>query len=91
MLNYFIILFISNIYILRGNQWHPQLFTTIFLYFFKFTLDSSKKYSTDIGLSLVGAQHGFGTCNRYKKTQSFKWIQRKTFCNIMYTLAGFSR
>lgn len=46
---------------MENFQWHPQLLTTIFLYFFRITLLSSKKYRTDIGDNLVGAQQGFGT------------------------------
>lgn len=44
-----------------ARQWHPQARTTMFLYFFKMTLELSSKYSTEMAWSLVGAQHGFGT------------------------------
>ena len=47
--------------VIPADQWQPQLFTTMFLYFFSITLLSSRKYSTEIGESLVGAQQGFGT------------------------------
>lgn len=43
------------------SQWHPQALTTIFLYFFKMTLELSSKYRTEMAFSLVGAQHGLGT------------------------------
>lgn len=43
------------------DQWQPQLFTTMFLYFFRITLLSSRKYKTEMAESFVGAQQGFGT------------------------------
>ena len=50
-----------NLFIENIVQWQPQLFTTIFRYFFKMTLELSSKYRTEIPLSFVGAHHGSGT------------------------------
>lgn len=66
-------------HIIKLHQWHPQLFTTIFLYFFKITLVSSRKYNTEMGVNLVGAQQGFGNFSGF--------IRCTSVCTIAWLVA----
>lgn len=75
------------------SQWQPQLRTTMSRYFFRFTFESSRKYSTDIALNLVGAQHGFGTCGQLRNKNESNLFHDSTTTprSSTLTFVGFIR